>query len=146
MEGNEHDLMVLCVFVKMNGGSMFLSTNPQIGQQNLDTPAAHVAGCKQNQKISAEHDYKITHRQKPFWVCNSSLQSVHCFWIHFKRHSWRCCIAIWHPKFFAFICLCIETFDSPVFKFSLEKIKSVKIRMEIIYSVESMRLKTIGTI
>ena len=62
MGGNEHDLMVLCVFVKMNGGPTFLSTNTQIGQQNLDTPAAHVADCKQNQKISAEHDYKITHR------------------------------------------------------------------------------------
>ena len=48
--------------MKMNGGSTFLSTNPQIGQQNLDTPAARVVDCKQNQKISAEHDYKITHR------------------------------------------------------------------------------------
>ena len=62
MGGNEHDLMVLCVFVKMNEGPTFLSTNPQIGQQNLDTPAACVADCKQNQKISVEHDYKITHR------------------------------------------------------------------------------------
>ena len=40
------------------------------------------------------------------------------------------------PKIFAFICLCIETFDSLVFKFSLEERKSVKIRMEIIYDLQ----------
>ena len=40
------------------------------------------------------------------------------------------------PKIFVFICSCIETFDSLVFKFSLEKIKSVKIRMEIIYDLQ----------
>ena len=39
------------------------------------------------------------------------------------------------PKIFAFICSCIEMFDSLVFKFSLEKRKSVKIRMEIIYDL-----------
>ena len=59
---NEHALMVMCVFVKMNGGLILWSTNPQIGQQNLDTPAGcKTADYKQNQKIWAAHDYKITH-------------------------------------------------------------------------------------
>ena len=51
----------MMVFVKMNGGLTFLSKNPQIAQQNLDTPTARFEladsdsdsdlNYKQNQKI-----------------------------------------------------------------------------------------------